>query len=255
MSVNTDRRKVLQAGGACALWSAPQFSRAAAKAVQAAVAANFAATMRSIQPLFETASGHRLQLSFGATGKFYAQITQGAPFEVLLAADAATPARLMREGHAVPSTQNTYALGRLALYSAKSGFVDAAGQVLSQGQFKRLSIANPKLAPYGAAAIQTLQALKLWPALQPQIVQADSVAQVMQHVQSGNADLGFIAFSQLKTAAVSGSHWLVPERMHSPIQQDFVLLKPGAANPAARELLAYMQLPSTRALIQSHGYT
>lgn len=224
--------------------------------VQVAVAANFTAPMQRIAADFEQATGHKTRLAFGATGKFYAQIKNGAPFEVLLAADDDTPAKLEKEGFAVAGSRFTYAIGQLALWSAKPGYIDARGAVLKQGGFGHLAIANPKLAPYGAAAVETLNKLGLLAALQPKFVQGENIAQTYQFVSTGNAELGFVAVSQVveNGKLKSGSAWIVPASLHSPIRQDAVLLTPGKDNPAAAALISFLKTDRARAVIQSYGY-
>jgi molybdate transport system substrate-binding protein len=224
--------------------------------VQVAVAANFMAPMQKIAAGFEQDTGHKAQLAFGATGKFYAQIANGAPFEVLLAADHETPAKLEQEHLAVPGSRFTYAIGRLVLWSAQPGYVDAQGRVLGKGDFSHLAIANPKTAPYGAAAIETMTRLNLLQRLQPRIVQGESVAQAYQFVGSGNAQLGFVALSQVVRDGkiASGSGWIVPDRLHGPIRQDAVLLARGGANPAARALADYLKSDKAKAVIRAYGY-
>jgi molybdate transport system substrate-binding protein len=224
--------------------------------VQVAVAANFTAPMQQIAAAFERDTGHRVRLSFGATGKFYAQVAHGAPFELLLAADDATPARLEHERLAVPGTRFTYATGRLVLWSAKADAVDAQGRVLSSGTFTHLAIANPKTAPYGAAAVEVLRKLNLYDKLQPTLVQGESVAQTLQFVSSGNAELGFVALSQVwrDGKLTSGSGWTVPATLHAPIRQDAVLLTRGAANPAALALAGYLRSDRATTIIRAYGY-
>ena len=224
--------------------------------VQVAVASNFTAPAKRLAAGFEQATGHRVQLSYGATGKFYAQIKNGAPFEVLLAADAETPARLEAEGAAVAGSRFTFAVGRLALWSAKPGVVDARGEVLRTGGFAHLALANPKLAPYGAAAVEVLTALRLRERLQPRFVQGENVAQTHQFVASGNAEVGFVALSQiLQDGTVgAGSAWVVPAGLHRPIRQEAVLLLPGKGRPAAEAWLAYLRGERARAIIAAFGY-
>jgi molybdate transport system substrate-binding protein len=224
---------------------------AAADEVRAAVAANFTAPMKEVAAGFERASGHRVSLSFASTGKLYAQVKNGAPFEVLLAADAKTPALLVEEGLA--SRLFTYAIGRLVLWSADSTLVDPAGKVLRTGDFRRLAIANPKTAPYGAAAIEVLEALGLSDTLSSKLVQGDNIAQTFQFVVSRNADLGFIASSQLALEP-DGSSWQVPEELHTPIRQDAVLLHKGQDSAAAKALLDYLQGDDARGVIERFGY-
>jgi molybdate transport system substrate-binding protein len=238
---------------AACMWAAVS---AKAGEVRVAVAANFAAPMARLGAAFTAATGHTLKLSSGATGKFYAQITAGAPFDVLLAGDSTTPARLVGEGHAVAGTNTSYAIGRLVLWSATPGRVDAQGAVLRSAAVRHIAIANPKTAPYGAAAMQVLAALGLADSLRPKLVTGENIAQAYQFVATGNADIGFVALSQVAVPgqAPKGSAWPVPAALHSEIRQDAVLLKAGASNPAALALLAYLQTPAARALIQSYGY-
>jgi molybdate transport system substrate-binding protein len=223
---------------------------------QVAVAANFTAPMKQIAADFEKATGHKAQLAFGATGKFYAQIRNGAPFEVLLSADDSTPAKLETEGAAVAGTRFTYAFGRLVLWSAKPGFVDDQGTVLKQGAFKYVSIANPKLAPYGAAAVEALSALKVLDSVQPKFVQAENIAQAHQFVATGNAEIGFVALSQvMKDGKIgAGSAWVVPANLHQPIKQDAVILANGKGKPAAEALMKFLQSDKAKAVIKSYGY-
>lgn len=224
--------------------------------VQVAVAANFTAPMQKIAGAFAQDTGHKAVLAFGATGKFYAQITNGAPFEILLAADDETPAKLEAEKQAVPGTRFTYATGKLVLWSAREGYVDSQGKVLQDGHFAHLSIANPKAAPYGAAAVETLTRLNLYQRLQPRIVQGENISQAHQFVSTGNAELGFVALSQVSRDGrfTSGSGWIVPESMHSPIRQDAVILLKGAANPAARALADYLKSDKAKGIIRAYGY-
>jgi molybdate transport system substrate-binding protein len=224
--------------------------------VQVAVAANFTAPMQKIAADFEKATGHKAQLAFGATGKFYAQIKNGAPFEVLLAADDETPAKLEKEGMAVAGTRFTYSIGQLALWSAKPGYVDDKGEVLKQGAFDHLAIANPKLAPYGAAAVETLTKLGLLGSIEPRFVQGENIAQTFQFISTGNAELGFVALSQVveNGKLKSGSAWVVPASLHAPIRQDAVVLAKGKDNPAAAALMKYLKSDPARAVIKSYGY-
>lgn len=230
---------------------------AAAGEVLVAVAANFAAPMARLAQAFEAASGHRVKVASGATGKLAAQVQAGAPFDVLLAADEATPARLLAEGHAVAGSAFPYAVGRLVLWSAQPGLVDAQGAVLDSGRFRHLAIANPKTAPYGQAAMAVLAARGLADRLAPKIVTGQSIAQAYQFVVTGNAELGFVALSQVQAPGQprAGSAWVVPAELHPPIRQDAVRLKAGAANPAAAALLAWLQTEPARALMHEHGYS
>lgn len=241
----------------CTLLIASQV--ALADELRVAVAANLAAPMQVLAAEFERSSGHKLLLSMGATGKFYAQIKNGAPFDVLLAADSDTPSKLAQEGLALGSTQFTYATGKLVLWApatstAASSTVDGAA-VLRQGDFDRLSMANPQLAPYGLAALQTLQALGVYNALKGKLVQGENISQAHQFVLTGNAQWGLIALSQvMEEGRIQGRAWLVPSHLYSPIQQDAIVLKNGAQNPAAAALMAFLQTPATRNLLQSYGY-
>lgn len=224
--------------------------------VQVAVAANFAAPMKEIAARFEQESGHKVLATVGATGKFYAQIRNGAPFDILLAADDDTPARLEKEGATVPNTRFTYAIGKLVLWSAQPGLVDDKGGVLKKAGFAHLSIANPKLAPYGAAAVETLQKLALYGALEPKLVVGESIGQAHQFVASGAAELGFVAMSQVYEGGKlkSGSAWVVPAGLYHPIRQDAVALAKGKGKPAVEALLTYMKSDKAKAVIRSYGY-
>ena len=227
-----------------------------AETVQVAVAANFTAPMNAIAADFEKDTGHKISLSFGATGKFYAQIKSGAPFDVFLSADDETPRKLEQEGDAVPGTAFTYATGRLVLWSAKPGFVDAQGQVLKTGIFNKLAMASPKLAPYGAAAMETLTRLGLQDTLSAKFVQGESIGQTFSFVSSGNAELGFVALSQVTEQGQikSGSAWVVPSSLHSSLRQDAVVLKHGKGNSAAAALIAFLKIEKSRKVIRSFGY-
>lgn len=241
---------------AAALLGAFAATAAWADEVQVAVAANFAAPFQKIAADFAAATGHTAVPVVGSTGKFHAQVKAGAPFEVLLAADDDTPRKLVEEGLAVKGSAFTYAIGRLVLWSAQPGVVDAQGEVLRKGVFAHLAVANPKLAPYGAAAMETLKALGLSEALAGKVVQGENIAQTFQFVATGNAELGFVALSQVQQPGkpVQGSHWLVPARYHAPILQDAVLLNKGAGKPAAQALLSYLRSDAARAVVQSYGY-
>lgn len=229
---------------------------ARADEVQVAVAANFTGPMQVIAVLFERDTGHKASLAFGATGKFYAQIANGAPFEVLLSADDETPARLVREGLAVTGTSFTYAIGKLVLWSTNLKLVDDKGEILKKGGFKHLAIANPKTAPYGAAAMQTMSKLGVVNNLKPLFVQGENIAQTHQFVSTGAAELGFVAYSQvIKNGQVgSGSGWVVPGNLYDPIRQDAVILSKGKDKPAATALLNYMKGQKAQDVIKSFGY-
>ncbi|WP_148714098.1 molybdate ABC transporter substrate-binding protein [Chitinolyticbacter meiyuanensis] len=222
--------------------------------VRIAVAANFAGPMKAIAADFERASGHTVVMSSGATGKFYAQIVAGAPFDVLLAADDETPKKLEDEGQAVAGSRFTYAVGRLVLWRAEAGPVDEA--TLKAGNWRKLAIANPKVAPYGRAAVEALTALKLYEAVIPKLVQGENIAQTHQFVASGNADLGFVALSQVFDDGhiTSGAGWIVPEQLHQPIRQDAALLKRGADNAAAKALLDYLKSAAAKQVLTRFGY-
>ena len=224
--------------------------------VQVAVAANFIGPMQVIAADFAKATGHTATLASGSTGKFYAQIRNGAPFEVFLAADDATPEKLDKDGATVANSRFTYATGKLALWSPRPGYVDDAGAVLREDKFAHIALASPKLAPYGAAAVQTMTALGLLEALAPKFVQGESIGQTFTFVASGNAELGFVALSQVWADGKlkSGSAWVVPARLHQPIRQDAVLLERGKDNPAAAALLQYLRSDAAKAVIRSFGY-
>jgi molybdate transport system substrate-binding protein len=229
---------------------------AGAAQVQVAVAANMAAPMRKIAADFARASGNEALVSLGSTGKFHAQIRNGAPFEVLLAADEETPARLEREGLAVPGTRFTYAIGRLALWSADPAMVDPQGQVLKQPPRGKLAVADPRLAPYGAAAIEALAKLGVLAAWQPHLVQGENIGQALQFTATGNAALGFVALAQVMADGriAKGSAWIVPAQYHAPLRQDAVVLKRGQANPAAAALVNYLKGDAARATLRGYGY-
>ncbi len=224
--------------------------------IKVAVAANFAAPMQRIAARFEQDSGHKLLVSVGSTGKFYAQIVNGAPFDILLAADHETPSRLAREGLGRQESQFTYAIGKLVLWSPKSAMVDPQAQVLRQGRFDKLALADPRLAPYGAAAIQTLTRLGLLESLRPSLVTAENIGQAYQFVASGNASLGFVAFSQIiKDGKPAGSWWEVPADLYDPIRQDAIILKPGLAKPAVAQFAQYLRSEAARSTIRAFGYS
>ena len=236
-----------------ALFSAAVAFPAAAAETQVAVAANFTEPAKEIAQAFTAATGHRVTLSFGSSGQFYAQISHGAPFEVFLSADEERPAKAEAEGFAVPKTRFTYAVGRLVLYSATPGLVDAKGAVLATDRFQKLSIADPAAAPYGVAAIETLKKLGLYDRVKPKIVQGSSITQAYQFVATGAAEVGFVALSQVITQT-DGSRWLVPAQDHAPIVQQAVLLKTGADNPAAKAFVQFLKSPRARAIIRRYGY-
>ena len=229
---------------------------AQAEVVQIAVAANFTAPARALAEIFARTTGHEAKLSFGATGAFYTQIKNGAPFDVLLAADDERPARLEKEGDTVPGSRFTYAIGKLVLWSARPGVVDSQGEVLKDGGFHKLAIANPKLAPYGAAAVQAMTKLGVYDAIQARLVTGEGIGQTYNFIATGNADLGFVALAQVLEGGKlkSGSAWVVPAQHHTPIIQDAVILKRAAGNPAAKAWMDLMRTPQTKEFIRSYGY-
>ena len=232
------------------------FTSVQADEVQVAVAANFTAPIQAIASDFEKDTGHKLIAAYGATGQFYTQIKNGAPFEVFLAADDTTPERLEKEGDTVPGSRFTYAIGTLALWSAKEGYIDGTDKALLANQYTHLSIANPKAAPYGLAATQVLAKLDLTDKVKNKIVEGQNITQAYQFVSTGNAELGFVALSQIyKDGKVtSGSAWIVPAELHDPIKQDAVILNKGKDNPAAKALVDYLKGPKAAAVIKSYGY-
>jgi molybdate transport system substrate-binding protein len=227
-----------------------------AEEAQIAVAANFSAPMKQIISDFERTTGHQIRASYGSTGKLYAQIQNGAPFEALLAADQKRPRLLEDDGVGVSGSRFTYAIGTLVLWSADPNFVDDEGRVLNTTEFEKLSIANPKLAPYGEASIETLKALGLQEAIEPKLVMGENIAQAYQFVDTGNAKLGFVALSQVMVDGkiTKGSGWIVPGDMHAPIRQDAVILAQGRDNAAVIDLFAYLKGDQARAVIQAFGY-
>jgi molybdate transport system substrate-binding protein len=224
--------------------------------VSVAVAANFTAPMQKIAQAFEQETGHKAVLSFGSTGNLYAQIRHGAPFQILLAADTTTPAKIEKEGLGLAGSRFTYAIGKLVLWSKQPGLVDDKGDILRAGKFQRIAVANPKLAPYGAAAVETMTKLGVLKALQPKIVQGDNIAQTYQFTATENAQLGFVALSQVMSEGkiAQGSAWLVPAHLHASIQQDALLLTPGADNPAAKALMIFLRSERVKRLIRTYGY-
>lgn len=224
---------------------------------QVAVAANFAGPAQKIAAEFEKQTGHKAIIATGSTGKFYAQIVNGAPFDILLAADDETPAKLEKEGHAVAGKRFTYATGKLVLWSAMPAIIDDKAEVLKRGGFNHLAIANPKVAPYGAAAMETMKALGVYDALQSKLVMGENIAQTHQFVATGNALLGFVALSQvLKDGKIEGSYWSVPEKLYTPIRQDAALLGKGKDNKAATAFLDFLKTnKAAKDIILSYGYS
>ena len=221
--------------------------------LQVAVAANFAEPAKDIAAAFEKKTGTHVALAIGASGAFFSQIEQGAPFEVFLSADAERPAKLEADGFGLKGTRFAYAYGQLVLWSPTPGFVDAQGAVLAKGNFDHLSIADPAAAPYGAAAVETLKTLHLYDTLSPKIVKGASIAQAFTFVQSKAAELGFVALSQV-IKQTGGSEWIVPKADYTPIDQQAILLKPAANDPAARAYLDFLKSPEALAIIKSYGY-
>lgn len=224
--------------------------------INVAVAANFAAPAQKIADLFQSETGHQVKLSLGSTSKLYAQVQHGAPFEVFLSADRKHPSRLVREGLAIPESRFTYAIGALVLWSSNPHYVDPDGQVLRKGDFGRIALANPKLAPYGRAAQMTLQKQGLWQEMQDRLVRGESVGQTYQFIATGNAELGFIALSQIikDGQVMEGSWWRVPEHLYPPILQDAVLLAEMKEQAVAEAFLNHLKGPSAREVIRSYGY-
>jgi len=221
--------------------------------IRVAAASNFRDALEQISVEFEKQSAHDVVLIFGATGKHYAQIVHGAPFDVFFAADTARPERLENEELAVPGTRFTYAIGRLVLWSTNEHLVDSEGRVIGQGNYRHLAIANPELAPYGRAAKEALQSLGLWETVSQSLVTGENIGQTFQFVASGNAELGLVAWSQLQhgNSGMGGSWWLVPDTLHKPIEQQAVLLKPGTA---AESFLAFVRSAKSLEILSAHGY-
>ena len=224
-----------------------------ADTIRVAVASNFSKPIEAIAARFEDHTGHRLILVFGSTGKHYAQIINGAPFELFLAADMQRPKLLEQQGIAIAGTRFTYARGRLVLWSPRNNYVDAEGKILESGEFRHLAIANPKLAPYGMAAQEVLESRGLWKSLQQRLVRGESIGQAYQFVSSGNAELGFVAYSQINQPNLinTGSYWVIPQTLYEPIEQQVVLLK---ENTVARDFLSYMQKQEIKKIIFQYGY-
>jgi len=227
-----------------------------AETVNVAVAANFTGPMERIAPEFEKATGHKAVIAYGTVGKFYAQIKNGAPFDVLVSADDETPIRLEKDGLAVPGSRFTYAVGKLVLWSAKPGLVDDKGDVLKRGDFRHLAIANPKMAVYGAAAVEVMTKLGVSAALDSKLVFGENINQAYQFAVTGNAELGFVALSQIYKDGqfAPGSYWLVPPSLYPTLKQDAALLNRGQGNPAADALLAYLKGESAKKVIRAYGY-
>ena len=248
--------KLVKAWWPCTLLFGVIMHGAHAGEVSAAVAANFTAPMQQIAAEFEKGTSNTVKLSFGSTGKFYAQISNGAPFDVLVAADSATPQRLEQDGLAAAGSSFVYALGKLVLWSAQPGYVDDKGEILHQASYSKLAIADPKLAPYGSAAQETLVNLKLWEAVQGRLVTGENIAQAYQFAATGNAELGFIALSQVMSDGKvgAGSYWLVPASLYNPIRQSAVLLSGAKDMSTAQAFLDFLKGKQAAAIIRNYGY-
>jgi molybdate transport system substrate-binding protein len=226
-----------------------------AEQVLVAVAANFVPPFREIAIEFERTTGHNVQVAAGSSGNFYSQIKNGAPFDVFFSADNERPKLLGEEGFGVKDSRFTYAIGRLVLWSPNADLIKGE-ETPRFKQYKRLAMANPKTAPYGVAAMQAMQKLELWEGIQSQIVMGESLGQTMGFIESGNAQLGFVALSQVLDPKIKGkgSRWDVPTNLHEPIKQDVILLTKGKNNPAAKALMEFMGSPQAKAIIERYGY-
>ena len=236
-----------------AAWLGLSVAQVSASEVSVAVAANFVEPARAVAEAFHTATGDTALISPGASGQLFTQISHGAPYEVFLSADAERPQALVAGGYAVGQSRFTYAVGRLALYSTTPGLVDGQGLVLKRPDLRTVAIADPAVAPYGVAAEETMRKMGVYDALKPKIVKGASIAQAYQFVATGAAEIGFVAQSQIVTVK-GGSRWLVPEALHAPIEQQAVLLKAGANDPAARAFLDFLKTPAARTIISRYGY-
>jgi molybdate transport system substrate-binding protein len=238
------------------LWTTFTHGTAHAAQAQVAVATNFAEPIKAIAAVLQKTTGHTLKITTGASGAIYTQITNGAPFDVFLSADNERPERLEKDGLAQPGTRLTYAIGKLVLWSVKPGRVDGQGAVLKATDLGKVACANPRTAPYGAAAVQVLDKLGLKGTITPKLVQGESIGQAFGFVKTGNADVGFVALSQVLDGGrlKEGSMWVIPQTHYDPIRQDAVLLKKGADNAAAQALLQLLQSPNIKGLIRSYGY-
>ncbi len=234
------------------------FSANAAE-VQVAVAANFTAPMKDIAVMYEKATGDKILASYDSTGKFYAQIKNGAPYQVLFAADAKTPAKIEAEGLGVKGTAKPYAFGKLVLWSATPDFVKEDKNFILSDAVKKIAVANPKLAPYGEAAYQTMTSWKNIERAKEKFVEGDNIGNTYNYAATGNAQVGFVALSQVidpKTSKFAkGSGWIIPSNLYSPIRQDSVVLNPGKDNAAVEKFMKYMATsPDVKKLIESYGY-
>jgi molybdate transport system substrate-binding protein len=227
--------------------------RAQAAEVPIAVAANFTDAVKEIGAAWEKKTGNKAVFSFGATSQLYAQISQGAPFEVFLSADQSTPTRAATEGHAIPSSQYTYAVGKLVLYSKDKDAVKGE-ETLKDAKFDKIAVAAPTAAPYGAAAVETMKKLGVWEKLQPKLVQGQNITQTFQFIDTGNAEVGFVALSQVVDNK-DGSKWNVPQDLYAPIKQDVILTKRGLSSAAAKDFMAFLKGPEANAVKEKYGYT
>ena len=234
------------------LWLPLCASTTLADELLVAVASNFSGTLKTIAGQFEALTGHRIRISAGATGKQYAQILHGAPYDLFFAADAHRPALLETQGFSQPGNRFTYAIGKLVLWSPANAYVDPQGKILQQGNYQYLAMANPRLAPYGKAARETLLALGLWQTLKSRTVRGENIGQTFQFVKSGNTELGFVALSQIKgDPSSSGSHWVIPENLYTPIEQQAVILTPSTTATAFAD---FVKSDKVKALIKASGY-
>jgi molybdate transport system substrate-binding protein len=231
----------------------PTLSPSHSDEIRVAAASNFSGVITVLAKRFEGETGHRVVLSFGSTGKHHAQITNGAPFDAFFAADTARPQRLEEAGIAIADSRFTYAAGRIVLWSPQSGYVDSEGKVLATGDFRHLAIANPLLAPYGRAAQEVLEEIGLWTGLAGRLVRGENISQTFQFVHSGNAELGFVAYAQVRQLGLGedGSLWDVPRTLYTPIEQQAVLL---TDNATARAFLSYVRSDEARTFIRNAGY-
>lgn len=243
--------KSVRLAATIAAWALTSTNLPAAQ-TNVAVAANLTEAAKEIAAAFKAKTGHEAVLSFGSSGQFYTQITQGAPFQVFLSADDARPKKLIEDGLAVSDSRFTYAIGKLVLWSRTPTLVKGE-KTLKGASFAKLAIINPVAAPYGAAAVEAMKSLGIYDTLKPKIVEGATVTQAFQFVETGNAELGFVALSQL-TGPDTGSRWLVPQELYSPIRQDAVLLNTGASNEAATGFIAFLRSPEARAIIEKYGY-
>ena len=221
--------------------------------IRIAVASNFTNTIKTLSKHYEDKTGHKVILIFGATGKHYAQIKNGAPFDIFFAADSKRPKLLENEGLIFESQRFTYALGKLVLWSPKDNFTDSQAKVLEKGDFYHIALANPKLAPYGRAAYEVLKKNHLWELLKTKAVRGENIGQTFQFVKSGNAELGFVALAQIKhlNEDEKGSFWNIPESLYNPIKQQVVLLN---NNPIAKDFMTFIKTDTAREIIKSFGY-